>query len=144
MKGWVTTTGHRTSHEGLLSWKGKLQLSWVSDALVNRARKAQFKSDRSVCTTCVCGEGKEGCSDGEHLPDWSSLGGLQPVIRQLKEMVILPLLYPDLYQQMGISAPRSGFVPAKHPAHPLSRPCCPLYSLLRHVRRQDTLVTGRT
>ena len=31
-------------------------------------------------------------------------------------MVILPLLYPDLYQQMGISAPRSAFVPAKDPA----------------------------
>ena len=28
------------------------------------------------------------------------------MIRQLKEMVILPLLYPDLYRQMGITAPR--------------------------------------
>ena len=29
------------------------------------------------------------------------------MIRQLKEMVILPLLYPTLYRQMGITAPRS-------------------------------------
>jgi ATP-dependent 26S proteasome regulatory subunit len=50
--------------------------------------------------------GKDGSSDGQQLPDWDSLGGLQPVIRQLKEMVLLPLLYPSLYQQMGITAPR--------------------------------------
>ena len=80
----------------------------------------------------MCGKGKEGCSDGRQLPDWSSLGGLQPVIRQLKEMVILPLLYPDLYQQMGISAPRSGSAPVKNPlivllpyvTHGLLRCCC--------------------
>ena len=29
------------------------------------------------------------------------------MIRQLKEMVILPLFYPTLYRQMGITAPRS-------------------------------------
>lgn len=56
---------------------------------------------------CGFGAGKEGSSDGQQLPDWSALGGLQPVIRQLKEMVILPLLYPTLYRQMGITAPRS-------------------------------------
>ena len=106
---------HCISHGELSSWKGKLQLLGASHALVQHATKAQSKSDRSECTTCVCGKGKEGCSDGRQLPDWSSLGGLQPVISQLKEMVILPLLYPDLYQQMGISAPRSGFVPALDP-----------------------------
>lgn len=50
--------------------------------------------------------GKDGSPDGQGIPDWSSLGGLQPVIRQLKEMVILPLLYPGLYQQMDITAPQ--------------------------------------
>ena len=59
----------------------------------------------SECLLCLRA-GKDGSSDGQQLPDWSSLGGLQPVIRQLKEMVVLPLLYPSLYQQMGITAPR--------------------------------------
>ncbi len=50
--------------------------------------------------------GKDGSSDGQQLPDWGSLGGLQPVIQQLKEMVMLPLLYPSLYHHMGITPPR--------------------------------------
>ena len=69
---------------------------------------------------CDCGTGKDGSSEGQQLPEWSSLGGLQPVIRQLKEMVILPLLYPTLYRQMGITAPRSTG----------SRPATPSYEKL--------------
>ncbi|KAK9917355.1 hypothetical protein WJX75_003478 [Coccomyxa subellipsoidea] len=40
------------------------------------------------------------------MPSWESLGGLQHVVEQLKEMVILPLLYPELYSHMRISPPR--------------------------------------
>ncbi|CAK0741288.1 hypothetical protein CVIRNUC_001313 [Coccomyxa viridis] len=69
-------------------------------------KKEQRRTERDTAKLRPLILSKEGCSDGRQLPDWSSLGGLQPVIRQLKEMVILPLLYPDLYQQMGISAPR--------------------------------------
>ena len=60
-----------------------------------------------MCHFHGAGAGRDGSAEGQQLPDWSSLGGLQPVIRQLKEMVILPLLYPTLYRQMGITAPRS-------------------------------------
>jgi hypothetical protein len=34
------------------------------------------------------------------------VGGHGDVIRQLREMVLLPLQYPQLYQRMGIAAPR--------------------------------------
>ena len=37
---------------------------------------------------------------------WESVGGHADVVRQLKEMVMLPLLYPELLQSMHITAPR--------------------------------------
>lgn len=38
--------------------------------------------------------------------DFSAVGGLDGYIDQLKEMVALPLLYPELYQNFGITPPR--------------------------------------
>lgn len=38
--------------------------------------------------------------------DFSAIGGLDDYIDQLKEMVALPLLYPELYQNFGITPPR--------------------------------------
>ncbi|OVF06251.1 putative Tat-binding-like protein [Clavispora lusitaniae] len=38
--------------------------------------------------------------------DFSSVGGLDNYIDQLKEMVALPLLYPELYQNFSITPPR--------------------------------------
>ena len=38
--------------------------------------------------------------------DFSVVGGLDNYINQLKEMVALPLLYPELYQNFGITPPR--------------------------------------
>ena len=37
---------------------------------------------------------------------WDSVGGHADVVRQLKEMVMLPLLYPELLRDMHITAPR--------------------------------------
>lgn len=38
--------------------------------------------------------------------NWDSIGGLQSHIRALKEMVLFPLLYPELYSRLGITPPR--------------------------------------
>lgn len=38
--------------------------------------------------------------------DWSSVGGLDGHIRSLKEMIILPLLYPELFQRFCVTPPR--------------------------------------
>ncbi|CAK7900983.1 ATPase histone chaperone Yta7p [[Candida] anglica] len=38
--------------------------------------------------------------------DFSVIGGLENYINQLKEMVALPLLYPELYQNFGLTPPR--------------------------------------
>ncbi|KAI3708359.1 hypothetical protein L2E82_37527 [Cichorium intybus] len=37
---------------------------------------------------------------------WESVGGLQPVIQSLKEVVILPLLYPEFFENVGLTPPR--------------------------------------
>lgn len=37
---------------------------------------------------------------------FDSIGGLQGHIQQLKEMVALPLLYPEVFQRFGITPPR--------------------------------------
>ena len=37
---------------------------------------------------------------------WSSVGGLQKHISALKEMVTLPLLYPEVFERFHITAPR--------------------------------------
>ena len=55
---------------------------------------------------CInAGTGNGGNSQAE-LPDWKSVGGLQDVVKQLKEMVTLPLLYPEFFRHMGVTPPR--------------------------------------
>ncbi|KAM7250767.1 hypothetical protein ACFE04_022650 [Oxalis oulophora] len=38
--------------------------------------------------------------------DWESVAGLQDVIRSMKEVVILPLLYPEFFDNLGLTPPR--------------------------------------
>ncbi|XP_074311123.1 uncharacterized protein LOC141646995 [Silene latifolia] len=46
-------------------------------------------------------------SEGENpIGGWESVAGLQNVVQCMKEVVILPLLYPDFYGNMGITPPR--------------------------------------
>ena len=37
---------------------------------------------------------------------WAAVGGHAAVIQQLKEMVLLPLQYPEVFKHMGIRPPR--------------------------------------
>ena len=39
---------------------------------------------------------------------WAAVGGHASVIQQLKEMVLLPLQYPEVFKHMGITPPRCG------------------------------------
>ncbi|KAL5738150.1 hypothetical protein ACOSP7_030911 [Xanthoceras sorbifolium] len=43
---------------------------------------------------------------GKLFEGWESVAGLQDVIRCMKEVVILPLLYPDFFDNMGLTPPR--------------------------------------
>jgi ATP-dependent 26S proteasome regulatory subunit len=37
---------------------------------------------------------------------WDAVGGNVAAMQQLREMVLLPLLYPEVFAQMGICVPR--------------------------------------
>ena len=38
--------------------------------------------------------------------DWSSVGGLESHIRSLKEMIALPMMYPELFTKFHVSPPK--------------------------------------
>ena len=42
---------------------------------------------------------------------WEAVGGLSEVVQQLKEMVLLPLMYPEVFQAMHLTPPRSVLYP---------------------------------
>lgn len=67
----------------------------------------------------MCGTGRPALSQNDEagagaapLPvevaegGWESVGGHGEVVKQLKEMVMLPLQYPDLFSHMGVTPPR--------------------------------------
>ncbi|XP_022717177.1 uncharacterized protein LOC111275863 [Durio zibethinus] len=43
---------------------------------------------------------------GKSFEGWESVAGLQDVIRCMKEVVILPLLYPEFFDNLGLTPPR--------------------------------------
>lgn len=43
---------------------------------------------------------------GVQFQGWDSVAGLQDVIQCMKEVVILPLLYPELFSSLGLTPPR--------------------------------------
>ncbi|KAK9268500.1 hypothetical protein L1049_000252 [Liquidambar formosana] len=43
---------------------------------------------------------------GKLFQGWESVAGLQDVIRCMKEVVILPLLYPEFFTNLGLTPPR--------------------------------------
>ncbi|CAA6671537.1 unnamed protein product [Spirodela intermedia] len=47
------------------------------------------------------------CSESDKsFQGWESVAGLKDVIRCMKEVVILPLLYPELFSSLGLTPPR--------------------------------------
>jgi len=43
-----------------------------------------------------------GAKGREYKDGWEAVGGLTEVVKQLREMVLLPLVYPELFQAMGV------------------------------------------
>lgn len=50
--------------------------------------------------------GGPGSEDEKLFQGWESVAGLQDVIRCMKEVVILPLLYPEFFNNLGLTPPR--------------------------------------
>eukprot|EP00884_Botryococcus_braunii_P015398 jgi/Botrbrau1/2541/Bobra.0079s0028.1 len=51
-------------------------------------------------------QNSQGAPQGLAWGGFETVGGLQSVVRQLREMVLLPLQYPDLFKHLHISPPR--------------------------------------
>ena len=49
--------------------------------------------------------GKE-AAQGPPREGWEAVGGSQEAVRQLQEVVLLPLLYPDLFSSLHVQPPR--------------------------------------
>ena len=52
-------------------------------------------------------DGVEAGGDHTYNQGWDVVGGLSEVVQQLKEMVLLPLMYPEVFQAMHLTPPRS-------------------------------------
>ncbi|KAA8526800.1 hypothetical protein F0562_008971 [Nyssa sinensis] len=50
--------------------------------------------------------GGSNCESETQFQGWDSVAGLQDVIRCMKEVVILPLLYPEFFSNLGLTPPR--------------------------------------
>lgn len=73
----------------------------VDEEFLRRERK-RFQRDIVRVAPVMVGGGGE-----QHIPEgWESIAGSDNVVQCMKEMVILPLLYPEAFTRLGVSPPR--------------------------------------
>lgn len=94
-----------SSDDEILPIDGKPTSGTQGSSLINNTKLITGGTNDSK------GGKKNNLSDSDPLGvdmniDFSAVGGLDNYINQLKEMVSLPLLYPELYQNFDISPPR--------------------------------------
>ncbi|KAF5771737.1 putative chromatin regulator PHD family [Helianthus annuus] len=90
----------RKDHEAEEKW---LENCGEDEEFLKRESK-RLHRDLSRITPVYIG----GPSSENQMPyqGWESVGGLQNVIQSLKEVVILPLLYPEFFNNIGLTPPR--------------------------------------
>lgn len=86
----VTSVFGKSSHAGLTA-AGNVESSDSSDDEKGPKKSKMADSDPLGIDTNI---------------DFSKVGGLENYIQQLKEMVSLPLMYPEVYSKFGITPPR--------------------------------------
>jgi hypothetical protein len=59
----------------------------------------------------------EGADGRQYKAGWAAVGGLSHVVSQLREMVLLPLVYPEMFQAMGVQPPRWTLLSLRTPLH---------------------------
>lgn len=69
---------------------------------------------------------------------WDAIGGLTHHIKALKEMVIFPLIYPEVYQRFDITPPRGVifYGPPGYVIYPFS---CIIFNHI-HIPRGNTYI----
>ena len=81
------------------------------------SRSADFKVESTTpegavlinpTTTLVVGKSSEGKNSGASTPrlSYEDVGGLKGQVRRIREMIELPLRYPEVFERLGIDAPK--------------------------------------
>ncbi|KAL0406771.1 UNVERIFIED_CONTAM: Tat-binding7 [Sesamum latifolium] len=73
------------------------------EEFLKRESKRLHRDLWRIAPTYIGGENSEG---ERRFQGWESVAGLQDVIRCMKEVVILPLLYPEFFNNLGLTPPR--------------------------------------
>ncbi|GKV16478.1 hypothetical protein SLEP1_g27118 [Rubroshorea leprosula] len=73
------------------------------EEFLKRERKRLHRDMLRIAPTYIGGSDTE---NARLFEGWESVAGLQDVVRCLKEVVILPLLYPEFFNNMGLTPPR--------------------------------------
>ncbi|CAN0891298.1 ATPase histone chaperone YTA7 [Linum grandiflorum] len=73
------------------------------EEFLKRESKRLHRDLARIAPEYIGGSGSDGTKQFE---GWESVAGLQNVIQSLKEVVILPLLYPEFFSNLAITPPR--------------------------------------
>jgi len=77
------------------------------------SRSAHFKVENThpkgpvlmnPTTRLVIGKSQE--KEGARTPSYEDIGGLKPQLQRIREMIELPLRYPEVFERLGIDAPK--------------------------------------
>ncbi len=77
------------------------------------SRSADFKVERTVpegavliipTTALVIGKARQ--EEKAHRVSYEDIGGLKPQLQRIREMIELPLRYPEVFERLGIDAPK--------------------------------------
>ena len=77
------------------------------------SRSADFKVERTVpegpvliipTTELVIGKARQ--EEKAHRVSYEDIGGLKPQLQRIREMIELPLRYPEVFERLGIDAPK--------------------------------------
>lgn len=92
------------------AWKKDLEAEekWLENCgedeeFLKRESKRLHRDMLRIAPVYIGGPDSE---SGNPHPGWESVAGLQDVIRCMKEVVILPLLYPEFFTNLGLTPPR--------------------------------------
>ncbi|KAL8505783.1 hypothetical protein ACS0TY_016848 [Phlomoides rotata] len=69
-------------------------------------KRESKRLQRDLCRIAPTYIGGENSEQEKQFRGWESVAGLQDVIRCMKEVVILPLLYPEFFNNLGLAPPR--------------------------------------
>ena len=111
----VTPTGRDLNYiGGLLDGLPVVEGDWIRAALFG-SRHADFRVEATVprgpvvinpTTLLVIGKANAEEAEKARPLSYEDIGGLKPQLHRVREMIELPLRYPEVFQRLGIDAPK--------------------------------------